>query len=365
MNRCGGSPVTRLLAVALAVAATMMPTATVRAQDGDAPAALLAARGCLACHSLDGSSRFGPTFASAAERPHPIVSHATFREVVFDAAYVRRAILEPDAELVVGYAAGSMPLLARDLAEARELTDAVIAVASRPPPSAPVARSAAWLVFAALAFVLCHLLGSAAPVRSRLVAQLGERGFQGVYSLVVLVASAWMVLEWSWAPYVELFRPPGFTRWVPNVIMPIAYVLLVAGYTAKSPTVAGMASEAGTGPVGFARITRHPALWGFALWGLSHLAANGDLRSFCLMGGVATLALAGMLHIDARRRATGGAAGAVYERSTSVLPFAAIARGQPWPTLRELGWWRIALGLGAWGAMLLLHGWLIGVSPLP
>jgi uncharacterized membrane protein len=213
--------------------------------------------------------------------------------------------------------------------------------------------------------VLGHFVLSSAPIRARLVGRMGEGPFAAVYSVLILAAFAWMVAEWAWAPFVELWRPPAWTRWVPNVVMPVSYTLLVAGFTSKSPTIAGMASAAAAGPTGWARITRHPALWGFALWGLSHLAANGDLRSVLLMGGIAALALGGMLHIDSRRRATGGADWAAFERATSVLPFAAIVRGNPRPTLAELGWWRVALGLGGWAAMLAIHRWLIGVSPLP
>ncbi len=360
-SACGPSP----WVIAIAAGVVLGAAATARAQDADPAAKLLADRGCLGCHSLDGTPRVGPSFASSAGRSRRVLTAGTAREVTFDVSYVRRAILDPDADLVDGHPAGTMPRLARDESDASALAEAVVAVASRPPPRAPASRSPVWLALASLGFVLWHVLGSSRPVRSVLIARLREGGFQGVYSLVVLGFFVWMVLEWIRAPYVELFRPPGWTRWIPNVIMPVSYILLVAGYTAKSPTVAGMAGAASAGPSGFARITRHPALWGFALWGLSHLATNGDLRSLCLMGAIATLALAGMLHIDARRRASGGEAWAAFEKHTSVVPFAAILRGEPWPTLGELGWWRIALGLGSWGAMLAVHAWLIGVSPLP
>lgn len=355
----------RVALSAVLLASAFASACGARTEDGDPPAALLAERGCLACHSLDGSPRVGPSFASAAGRSRAVVSGGAAHEVAYDASYVRRSITDPDADLVDGHGPGTMPRLARSAADARALTAAVVAVASRRPPAPPVPRSPAWLVVAALAFVLWHLIGSCTPVRSRIVTRLGEGPFQGAYSLVVLTAFVWMVLEWRWAPYVELFRPAGWTLWIPNVVMPVSYVLLVAGFTAKSATAVGTASAASLGPVGFARVTRHPALWGFALWGLSHLPANGDLRSLCLMGGIATLALLGMLHIDARRRATGGQAWSAFERRTSVVPFVALLRGEPWPTLHELGWWRIALGLGGWVLMLALHPWLIGVSPLP
>lgn len=341
-------------------------TARVRAQDPRAAEALLAARGCMACHTLDGTAGIGPTFASAALVPHEVTtSDGQTHEVTLDRAYVRRSILEPDAELVRGYAAGTMPRLAHDDADADAIADAVVSIASGPARAPAPRRSPLWLALAVLAFVLGHFVLSSTRARAALVARLGEARFQGVYSLLVLGAFVWMIAEWVWAPYVELFRPPAWTRWVPNVVMPFAYTLLVAGYTTKSPTVAGMTSAAAAGPTGWTRITRHPALWGFALWGLSHLPPNGDLRSLLLMGGIAALAIGGMLHIDARRRAMGGAAWAAFERATSIVPFAAIARGAAWPSFRELGWWRFAIGLGGWALMLHLHRWAIGVSPLP
>lgn len=348
--------------------ALLLPCALVtsaRAQDETAAEALLAERGCLACHSLDGAPGVGPTFARAAAGAHQVTSDGAEHRVDFDLAYVRRSVLEPDLELAGGHPPGIMPRLSSGEADADALARAVIVVASREPPTMAAPRSPIWLVLASLAFVLGHFVLSGAAVRARLVSRFGEARFAGAYSLVILAAFVWMVVEWMAAPYVELFRPPSWTRWIPNVVMPVAYTLLIAGYTMKSPTIAGLASAAEQGPTGFARITRHPALWGFALWGLSHLTTNGDLRSLCLMGGIAALALFGMLHIDARRRAAGDRAWAAFEQKTSVLPLAAILRGEPWPTFGELGWWRIALGVGGWAAMLFLHRLVIGVSPLP
>lgn len=347
-------------------AAIAQSTSAAVVDDVTAAETLVAERGCTACHSLDGTPRVGPSFAAATGATHRVTTaEGVAREVVFDVDYVRRSILEPDLELAGGHEPGTMPRLARDDADADALATAVVMLAGRPAPAPAEERSPLWLFAAVLAFVFGHVVLSSSRVRAPLIARLGENGYGGAYSLVILCVFGWMVAEWVWAPYVELFRPPGWTRWIPNVVMPISYTLLVAGYTIKSPTVAGMASAAAAGPSGWTRITRHPALWGFALWGLSHLPANGDLRSLLLMGGIAVLAVLGMAHIDARRRASGGQAWAAFERQTSVIPFAAIARGGAWPTFSELGWWRIALGIVGWGAMLHLHRWLIGVSPYP
>ncbi len=328
----------------LALTLSSAPAAA-SAQDA---AAVLASSGCVACHSLDGRAGVGPTFA---------------RELGDEDAIVA-SILEPDAVVSPGFQPGIMPRTVTDEAEARRLARAVRSI-GRAPIAPPVERAPFWVLLASVAFVALHFVLSALGVRARGIAALGERAYLGVYSLLALGAFAWLIIEWRAAPYVEFYATPAWTRWVPNLTMPIAYTLLIMGYTIRSPTVAGV--SAGTeGPTGILRITRHPALWGFGLWGLSHLAANGDLRALALFGGLALLSFGGMAHIDARRRVTGGEAWARFAAASSTVPFAAILAGrQTWPSFAELGWWRIALGLGGWAAMLFLHEWLIGASPWP
>jgi uncharacterized membrane protein len=326
---------------------------------------VLDSHACTACHSLDGRPSVGPTFKNLLGRTREVTTAGQPRSLVADEAYVRRSILEPDADLVRGWSAGSMP---RQRIASKDLEGVVRAVldaggAATAPPAGE--RSALWLALATAAFVGFHFLLSSTGVRGPITRRLGERKFQGLYSLVVLLAFVWMIWAWIHAPYVELFRPPSSTRWLPNLVMPIAYVLLVAGFTTKNPGMAGMAEAARSGPVGIVKVTRHPALWGFALWGLAHLPANGDLRSLLLFGGIAVLAIGGMLHIDARRRQSGGETWRSFEAQTSLLPFGAIAAGKTRVTLREIGWWRIVAGIAAWAVMLHLHRLVIGVSPLP
>ena len=64
---------------------------------------LLESYGCTGCHSLDGSELAGPTLMGIYGGKRTVVDANGTREVVVDEGYLRRAILEPDAELVVGY----------------------------------------------------------------------------------------------------------------------------------------------------------------------------------------------------------------------------------------------------------------------
>jgi len=60
---------------------------------------------CAGCHSLDGSDGTGPSFKGLAGST---VTLADGKKVKADAAYLERAITQPDAEVVKGYNAGLM-----------------------------------------------------------------------------------------------------------------------------------------------------------------------------------------------------------------------------------------------------------------
>jgi cytochrome c oxidase subunit II len=77
---------------------------------------LLEERACLACHSLDGSPRVGPTFKGLFGRTETIRARDGARTVVLDEAQVRRAIRKPGDERVAGYPP-SMPPAVLDDAE--------------------------------------------------------------------------------------------------------------------------------------------------------------------------------------------------------------------------------------------------------
>ena len=64
-----------------------------------------ARRGCLNCHTLDGQPHIGPTWAGLYGSNVPLVGG---RNVVADDAYLTRSMMDPQAEVVAGYA-GVMP----------------------------------------------------------------------------------------------------------------------------------------------------------------------------------------------------------------------------------------------------------------
>ncbi len=84
---------------ALTAAGTVPPGA----QEKPPAVALLESKGCIACHSLDGSVTVGPTFKGRFGQREVVRSGDSEREITIDEAYYRRAIQDPQAEIVKGY----------------------------------------------------------------------------------------------------------------------------------------------------------------------------------------------------------------------------------------------------------------------
>ncbi len=64
---------------------------------------LLESQGCLGCHSLDGSRIVGPTLKGIFGRKGRVLTDGAERDVVADEDYLRRSIVKPNADVVVGY----------------------------------------------------------------------------------------------------------------------------------------------------------------------------------------------------------------------------------------------------------------------
>ncbi|GFE56838.1 cytochrome c oxidase subunit II [Geobacter sp. AOG1] len=65
--------------------------------------ALLEKHGCLGCHSLDGTAKVGPTFKGIFGRRVTVLTGGTERTITVDEEYLRRSILDPNADVVKGY----------------------------------------------------------------------------------------------------------------------------------------------------------------------------------------------------------------------------------------------------------------------
>ena len=75
---------------------------------GDQGLAIMKIQGCLACHSSDGSKIVGPTYLNLFGRQQVVVRNGIDVTVTVDEEYVKRAIFDPNAEIVKGYPKGLM-----------------------------------------------------------------------------------------------------------------------------------------------------------------------------------------------------------------------------------------------------------------
>ena len=182
-----------------------------------------------------------------------------------------------------------------------------------------------WLVLGIVVFFAVHLLPTVPALRAVAVEKLGGSAYKGTYS--ALAAAGLVMIIWGkvTADFVPLWEPPTWGRPATLPLMLVALILLAASHM----------------PGNIKRITRHPMLWGIALWGLAHLAANGDLASLLLFGSFLSYTVIDGLSVMTRNSKT---------------PL------ETQPIRRDLI--AVIAGAVAFGVLLFLHPYLFGVPAI-
>lgn len=202
----------------------------------------------------------------------------------------------------------------------------------------------------AAAFPATHLLLSH-PFRAPLVRRLGRGGFMALYSAVALLC-LWGMSEayksLSGAPH--LFDPMPF--WWPVSLVTWFAMVLFAGSLRGNPALPQPGAEKlAARPVsGVYAITRHPMMWGFALWGFSHMLINPTLPSWMVSTSIIFTALLGAAGQDVKKRKLMGEAWGDWQARTSYLPF---GNGLALPDAFALVGGTLLFLLVTWA-----HGWL-------
>lgn len=214
------------------------------------------------------------------------------------------------------------------------------------------------LVLACAAFLATHFVSST-PLRGALAGAMGEKAYQAVYSLAAFATLGWMIWAYGKAPVEVLW--PGL-RLVPALVMPFAFILIAVGLLTRNPTAVGQggALKAAEPARGIIRVTRHPMMWGFALWAGAHILARGELKATVFFGSFLVLALLGALSIDRRRAASAGEDWKRFAAATSFVPFAAIASGRNRLVAAEIGLRNPAIGLALYALVFWFHPVLFG-----
>jgi uncharacterized membrane protein len=227
------------------------------------------------------------------------------------------------------------------------------------------------LLIAALAFLLLHVVVSGTRVRTMLTGVIGEGPYMGLFSLASIGLLVWLGIAFGAAraesanvAYWPLTRETLYTQLGVTLI---AFLLAVPGLTTPNPTSVRQEGTLDRPDVvkGMLRITRHPFLWGVAIWAAGHLMVNGRLANIILFGSLLVLAVLGTFSIDAKRKRALGPKWDTFAGQTSNVPFAAIAAGRQTLNIGEIGWWRIALAVVVWAALAWVHPMAFGPNALP
>ena len=204
------------------------------------------------------------------------------------------------------------------------------------------------------AFVSSHMILSSRALRARFVALLGERLFQGVYSLVAFALFVPLVMVYlgnkHGGPVLWSVSVDGALLWLLFAVTATGFVFIVAGVMAPSPTavLGGPTRE----PRGVQRLTRHPVFMGVALWSLAHLVANGHASDVAFFAGFTVLALLGGWHQDQRRLQAPDRAYESFCRASPYLPFTG---RDTFKGLRELNSVAVLLGVAVTAVLRYFH----------
>lgn len=226
------------------------------------------------------------------------------------------------------------------------------------------------LLAACAAFIAIHLFVSGTKLRDTITAKIGEGPYMGLFSLASIAILVWMGMS-----YGEAMRGDNIVWWgattdlkhIQLLLMLIATLLAVPGIMTRNPTSV-QSGEALKNPnivQGMVRISRHPFLWGAAIWAGGHMMVNGDAASLVFFGTLFVLPLLGTQAIDAKRARKHGAEWTAFKAQTSNVPLAAIFAGKQKLKLGEIGILRIGVALLVYTALLYGHPMLFGVSTLP
>jgi uncharacterized membrane protein len=208
------------------------------------------------------------------------------------------------------------------------------------------------LIAANIAFVGSHFVMSH-PMRAGLVRAVGAKGFLGVYSLVSLALFAWIVMAF------RQVGPGGEVLWdgtstviwtIASLLTVLAMVLLLGSFKGNPAVPDAPASLAEAEPAGALRVTRHPMMWGVAIWAVSHMLVMPTPRTLVTAGAMLVLALLGAHLQDGKKEGLMGEAWKGWESRTSF-----------WPRWSALGAIPVTIwlaGIAAWLLATWLHVWL-------
>ena len=178
----------------------------------------------------------------------------------------------------------------------------------------------ACLALASAAFVGTHFLLSH-PLRRPLVARMGEGPFRGLYSLVSLVTFGLMIWVYGRMGDQAPLWDSGEAGWVAATVLMFVGSILFVGSFIGNPALPGAPRPKGP-PGGVLAITRHPMMWGFALWAITHIIVMATPKALVFDGAIIFLALVGAALQDRKKQDLMGETWHEWTAQTGFWPFA-------------------------------------------
>jgi len=223
------------------------------------------------------------------------------------------------------------------------------------------------LLASAAVFVLLHRAISGSPVRRLIVRRIGELAYGRMFQIASIAGLVWLGMAYAGANQAaaigQLWSVSQLVRHLQLIIQPAALLLIVTGFTTPNPGTFRQEAVADQPDSvrGVLRVTRHPFLWGVALFAAGHLLATPSPRNLVLFGTLLAVALTGTVSIDAKRKRALGPKWTAFAARTSNIPFAAILAGRQQLRLDELGWKMIVAAAALSAVLVLTHSFLFGV----
>src|SRR3546814_5784336 len=179
------------------------------------------------------------------------------------------------------------------------------------------------LIVTCVLFVGSHLLLSH-PLRDGLAGRLGERGFQIVYSVVAIATLILVVQAWRGIPPEPPLWVVDDPLWMLATLIVLFASILFMGSLIGNPALPAphAARDAAAAPRGVFAITRHPMMWGFALWAIAHVMVMPTPGQIILSATIVFLALVGSAGQDAKKARLMGDAWRGWAARTNFVPYA-------------------------------------------
>ena len=201
-------------------------------------------------------------------------------------------------------------------------------------------------------FVLSHVLIARTRLKAVLIARYGERAYLAAYSGLSVVLLIWVIGSVLVADRVFLWATPDWGYGFAAIVSLAGFILIGIGSLTPNPlSVSFSRTSFDPGRPGMIGWVRHPIIWGFTLWGIAHVPANGDWPSIVLFAGSVAFGAIGVYAVERR-----------LQRRLGDLEWRRLTAGRGHVDRHSL--FGALLGLVLWLLFLLLHPVLFNADPL-